>query len=377
MTDATASTAVSLPRRRSAGWAHLLRQSFAAHWLVLALPLVALIPIELVLATVEDPQRPGLLRLLMSMLTTTLPIALVAVLLLRFVQMLFYERPASPAFALIGDVQSVLRTPIVWVNALPVVVAVVICSKAMLDIKMNIPAINPFSWDETMMQFDRQLHGGHDPWQWLQPVLGYAPITFIIANVYILWFFVMVGAWVYVAFRPTFDVLRLQFFLSLMIAWLFGGTLLAVIFSSAGPVYYALIGLDPDPYTPLLDYLRATDSTLPLLALDAQELLWDGYTGQVEPFMGISAFPSMHNAMATLIALMCWKLHRTAGIWLTVFAGLILLGSVHLAWHYAVDSYAGILIAIVSWWISGRLAHWNMRLPQVRQYRIELDRLAR
>jgi hypothetical protein len=227
------------------------------------------------------------------------------------------------------------------------------------------------------MQFDRQLHGGHDPWQWLQPVLGYAPITFIIANVYILWFFVMVGAWVYVAFRPTFDVLRLQFFISLMIAWLFGGTLLAVIFSSAGPVYYALIGLDLDPYAPLLDYLHATDSTLPILALDAQELLWDGYTGQVEPFMGISAFPSMHNAMATLIALMCWRLHRTAGIWLTVFAGLILLGSVHLAWHYAVDSYAGILIAIVSWWISGRLAHWNMRLPQVRQYRIELERLAR
>jgi hypothetical protein len=377
MTDATASTAVSLPRRRSAGWAHLLRQSFAAHWLVLALPLVALIPIELVLATVEDPQRPGLLRLLMSMLTTTLPIALVAVLLLRFVQMLFYERPASPAFALIGDVQSVLRTPIVWVNALPAVVAVVLCSKAMLDIKMNIPAINPFSWDETLMQFDRQLHGGHDPWQWLQPVLGYAPITFIIANVYILWFFVMVGAWVYVAFRPTFDVLRLQFFISLMIAWLFGGTLLAVIFSSAGPVYYALIGLDLDPYAPLLDYLHATDSTLPILALDAQELLWDGYTGQVEPFMGISAFPSMHNAMATLIALMCWKLHRTAGIWLTVFAGLILLGSVHLAWHYAVDSYAGILIAIVSWWISGRLAHWNMRLLQVREYRAELDRLDR
>jgi hypothetical protein len=377
MTDATASTAVSLPRRRSAGWAHLLRQSFAAHWLVLALPLVALIPIELVLATVEEPQRPGLLRLLMSMLITTLPIALVAVLLLRFVQMLFYERPASPAFALIGDVQSVLRTPIVWVNALPAVVAVLLCSKAMLDIKMNIPAINPFSWDETLMQFDRQLHGGYDPWQWLQPVLGYAPITFIITNVYILWFFVMVGAWVYIAFRPTFDVLRLQFFISLMIAWLFGGTLLAVIFSSAGPVYYALIGLDLDPYAPLLDYLHATDSTLPILALDAQELLWDGYTGQVEPFMGISAFPSMHNAMATLIALMCWRLHRTAGIWLTVFAGLILLGSVHLAWHYAVDSYAGILIGIVSWWISGRLAHWNMRVPQVRQYRMELERLAR
>jgi len=377
MTDATASTAVSLPRRRAAGWAHLLRQSFAAHWLVVGLPLIALIPIELILATIEQPQRPGLLTLLGSMLTTSLPIALIAILLLRFVQMLVYEKPTSPALALIDDVQSLLRTPVRWMNALPATVAVLLCSNAMLDIKMNIPSLNPFSWDETLMQFDRQLHGGYDAWQWLQPLLGYAPITFLITNIYILWFFVLVGAWVYAAFRPTFDILRLQFFISLMIAWLFGGSLLAAMFSSAGPVYYGLIGLAPDPYAPLLQYLHTVDSAVPLMALDAQKLLWDGYTGQIEPYLGISAFPSMHNAMATIIALMCWRLHRTAGIWLTVFAVLILLGSVHLGWHYAVDSYAGVLIGILSWWIAGRIAQWNMRLPQVRQYRIDLERLAR
>lgn len=377
MTDATASPALSLPRRRITGWALLLRQSFAAHWLVLGIPLVALIPIELILTTVEEPQRAGTLQLLKSMLTTSMPIAAVAIVLLRFVQMISYERPESPALVLICEVRSLLRTPIRWVNAVPVIVAVFLCSKAMLDIKMNIPALNPFSWDETFMRLDRQLHGGHDAWQLMQPLLGHAPITFIIANVYILWFVVLVGSWVYVAFRPTFDVIRLQFLLSLMIAWLFGGALLATIFSSAGPVYYGLMGLSPDPYTPLLDYLRTTDSSLPIMALDAQTLLWDGYTGQIKPFLGISAFPSMHNAAATLVALLGWRLHRLAGILLTAFAALILIGSVHLAWHYAVDSYAGILIGILSWWFAGHLAQWNMRLPQVRQFRIELASLAR
>jgi hypothetical protein len=62
---------------------------------------------------------------------------------------------------------------------------------------------------------------------------------------------------------------------------------------------------------------------------------------------------------------------------MTIFAGLILVGSVHLAWHYAVDSYAGILIAVLSWWIAGQLARWNMRLPHVREYRVELERLVR
>jgi hypothetical protein len=80
--------------------------------------------------------------------------------------------------------------------------------------------------------------------------------------------------------------------------------------------------------------------------VSAQTLLWDSYTGKVYPYLGISAFPSMHNALAALLALVAWRMHRVLGIMMTIFAGLILLGSVHLAWHYAVDSYAGILIAM-------------------------------
>lgn len=377
MTDATADTAASLPRRRVAGWADLLRRSFAAHWLVIGLPLIALIPVELILATIEDPQRAGMLALLKAMLTTTFPIALVTIVLLRFIQMFFYEKPASPALALIGDVKSLLRTPARLVNALPVIVAMLLCGKVLLDIKMNIPAIHPFSWDETLMRLDRQLHGGVDPWLWLQPAIGYAPISFLINIVYTLWLVLLFGIWVYVAFRPSFDVLRLQFLISFMIAWLIGGCLLATVFSSAGPVYYGLIGLSPDPFAPLLDYLHATDATLPLAALESQKLLWDGYLGKTVPFLGISAFPSMHNVMATLFALLGWRLHRMAGLLLTVFAAFILIGSVHLAWHYAVDSYAGVLIGVLSWWIAGRLARWNMRLPDARRYRVELERLAR
>jgi len=377
MTDATADTALSLPRRRVAGWARLLRQSFAAHWLVLAFPLLAVIPVELTLATLDEPQRIGMLQLIKPMLTTTFPIAFIAIVLLRFLQMFLHEKPASPALALVDDLKSFLFAPSRLVNALPVIVAVLFSCKAMLDIKTNIPAIHPFDWDETLMRLDRQLHGGIDPWQWLQPVLGHAPITFLINIVYILWIVVLFGAWVYMAFRPTFDLTRQQFLIAIMIAWLFGGALLATLFSSAGPVYYALIGLSPDPFAPLLDYLRASDAAIPLLTLDSHKLLWDGYIGLTKPFMGISAFPSMHMAMATLFALLGWRMHRMAGIALTIFAALILLGSVHLAWHYAVDSYAGVLIGVLSWWVAGRLAQWNMRLAPVRQYRAALELLAR
>jgi hypothetical protein len=374
MTDATASTAISQPRRL-AGWIQLLRQSFAAHWLVIALPLIALVANELILSPVDEPRRAGILVLIKNMFTFTLPAGLFAILLARVIQMFFYEKPASPVGALIGDVKLLIRTPARLVNAFPVVVAVLLCSKAMLDIKMNIPALHPFSWDETLMQLDRQLHGGVDPWLWLQPMLGYAPITFVINIAYNFWFLVLFGMWVYLAFGSKYHGLRLQFFVAYAITWLCGGALLALLFSSAGPLYYGLIGLSPDPFVPLLDYLHATNEIIPIWALGAQQMLWDGYTGKIELFLGISAFPSMHNAMAMLFVLASWRINRTFGIWMAAYAGVVLLGSVHLAWHYALDAYAGILIAGLAWWIAGRLVEWNMRLPHVEQFRRALERL--
>jgi membrane-associated phospholipid phosphatase len=41
---------------------------------------------------------------------------------------------------------------------------------------------------------------------------------------------------------------------------------------------------------------------------------------------------------------------------LAVFAAIIAVGSVLLAWHYAVDGYAGAAIALACWWLAGRLA---------------------
>ena len=44
-------------------WLWLLRQSFTAHWLVLVLPVVALLANELILVSIEEPRRAGILVL--------------------------------------------------------------------------------------------------------------------------------------------------------------------------------------------------------------------------------------------------------------------------------------------------------------------------
>ena len=50
---------------------------------------------------------------------------------------------------------------------------------------------------------------------------------------------------------------------------------------------------------------------------------------------------------------------RWLGWFFVAFTAVILLGSVHLAWHYAIDGYAGVVVALAAWFVAGRLARWN------------------
>lgn len=65
------------------------------------------------------------------------------------------------------------------------------------------------------------------------------------------------------------------------------------------------------------------------------------------------AMPSMHVAIAVLLALFGWRLNRWAGAALTLFALLIMVGSVHLGWHYAVDGYVSAVVGIGIWYAVG------------------------
>ena len=81
-------------------------------------------------------------------------------------------------------------------------------------------------------------------------------------------------------------------------------------------------------------------------------MLWDGYIGKI-PALGISAMPSMHNASAVLFALAFRQVSKRLGWFFAAYAAVILVGSVHLGWHYAIDGYAGVVIAVFSWWLAG------------------------
>ncbi len=227
-------------------------------------------------------------------------------------------------------------------------------SSAFTSVKNAIPLIQPFAYDQAFMELDRALHFGWHPWELLHPVLGYPPITSVFSYLYNLWLPLMylILCWQIFSLRDL--RLRQQYLLSFLLAWTLLGNGLALLLSSAGPCFYGAVVAGQDPYGPLMDYLRAADASFTNWSLEAQNYLWENYRSSgIAVGGGISAMPSLHIAIATLQALLGWRISRRLGWLLTGYAIVILLGSVHLGWHYAVDGYLSIALMLVIWKLAG------------------------
>jgi len=222
--------------------------------------------------------------------------------------------------------------------------------------KTAIPALVPFHLDQAFMRLDRWLHFGLHPWEILQPVLGHPAATMVVSHLYNMWFLIMYLIVYWQLFVMRDQALRLRYLVAFLLAWTVLGNGLAVLLSSAGPIYYGDVVGGADPYAPLVAHLDRVHADFGLLAREAQLYLWSVYQGgEAAAGGGISAMPSLHVAVATLQALWGWRVDRRLGIALTVYAVIIQIGSVHLGWHYAVDGYVSILCAIGIWWLAGRL----------------------
>jgi hypothetical protein len=230
-------------------------------------------------------------------------------------------------------------------------------------VKDNIAVVHPFDWDKTFAHWDIVLGGGVAPWQILQPIFGHPAITVLLNFNYHLWFFLMFGVLMWEAFSPRSDEIRMQFMLAFCFAWFFVGSVLALIFSSAGPCFYDRLFPDHPLYAGQMAYLNSIGPKW-VWSLAVQNDLWESYVTGSGKITGISAMPSMHVTIATLLALFGWRRNRTVGLVFSISAVMILIGSVHLAWHYAVDGLAGAGLAVLCWWGAGwtaRRAHAAVR----------------
>ncbi len=120
--------------------------------------------------------------------------------------------------------------------ALPVLVFMPVFFGVFTSLKTLIPVINPYGWDVAFAEWDRVLHGGVDPWQLLQPLLGYPLITAAINVTYNSWLAVLYIVLLWQTFSTRNPRLRMQFLLTFVLAWIVLGTIAATVLSSVGPV---------------------------------------------------------------------------------------------------------------------------------------------
>jgi len=226
--------------------------------------------------------------------------------------------------------------------------------------KGMLPALHPFTFDPALSEIDQVLHLGRLPWQHLQPLLGQPGATRAIDVLYILWLPLNAGVLVWQGWSSRLEV-RNRFFLSYVLIYIVLGTGMALALSAAGPCYYGAVAGQPDPYAPLMDYLTRLDAQQPLFAVRVQRTLWENYASRLGmPFVGISAMPSVHVAVAVLFALTGWRTAAWLGWLFTIYAAVVLVGSIHLGWHYAVDGYVSLAGAVIIWVATGAaLGHWG------------------
>ena len=232
--------------------------------------------------------------------------------------------------------------------------------------KSMIPDLQPFGWDAWISNLDRVLHLGRLPHEWLQPVLGQAPVTRTIDVLYILWLPVNGAVIVWQGWSTRLG-LRAQFFVTYFLVYILLGTALATALSAGGPCYYGALVGPQNPYAPLMNYLGRLSAEQPIIALRVQETLWRNYTE------GLNLPVRRHLGDAQ-----CARGSRSAlrDSWLAhvSLAGLGIHGlrdghsggdPVHLGWHYAADGYVSVLLVPVLWVVTGHLLHnrayWLLR----------------
>lgn len=229
--------------------------------------------------------------------------------------------------------------------------------------KTLLPDLTQFHADRALADLDARLHAGRDPWvylRWLEPFTGYVQYLYSAW-----WSFLLVAVSLLVCVWDKLRAHRTQYLWTFLLCWVVLGNVVAGIFMSAGPMFYERV-LGEERFAPLMRHIEQFDHDgASVVAI--RNMLWAIYEGRVIGLgSGISAFPSLHVSMATLFALVAFRIHWLAGAVMTLFGVVIMLGSVHLAWHYAVDGYVSAVATVLIWRLVG------MAFPSRQQHRSEL-----
>ncbi|MHA6334639.1 phosphatase PAP2 family protein [Qipengyuania sp. CAU 1752] len=281
-------------------------------------------------------------------------IALLLMLAILTGKQLLTHRPDRP-IAFLHEKILAEHWPRKLLSNLPIILVLAGYMPIFSALKSAVPLLNDYTWDQAFIDLDIAIHGT-DPWRLLQPMLGHPVITFAISLLYQVWAFLIYFGCLYFALFGRDEILRQQYFIAFFLAWFVIGVVVATMFASMGPCFMLTLQGDPH-FIELIGYLQTTHQDHTLIAINIQEMLIRAYhVKNYDLGSGITAMPSMHVSLVVLVFLGMRRISPRLGWIFGIFAFVIMLGSVHLAFHYAVDSYVSIIGTVLIWFLAGYLA---------------------
>ena len=267
---------------------------------------------------------------------------------------LYLYRPASP-FRYLARYATDPAFVIGLVGGLPMLAAMIMYIPIFSAVKTAIPLFTTYTWDPVLIAADRMMFGT-DAWRVLQPVLGFPLVTSALSFAYHAWVVLLYGSGIFFCFFVQDRELRAQYFVARFLIWIVMGMIMASGFASVGPCFVAPI-TGNHHYDEQMAYLRMANTHYPVLVLPVQDQLLAWFReGDQNLGAGISAMPSLHVGMTALTMLAARRISRVAGACLFLYLLVILVGSVHLGYHYAIDGFVAIAATLALWLISGSIA---------------------
>lgn len=217
-----------------------------------------------------------------------------------------------------------------------------VCGYTLL--KGTIPVLVPYWADGMFAQWDLALHGGVAPWELSHRLSAYIDTDGAVRTYSGFWGAFAFSFPAFLALCDQDDMRKMRFLALYALAWIVIGNVFATVFSSVGPIYIDRY-YGGDSFAPMIASLK--ELTFPGTSVDAlQTRLWEALItddGMATGGAAISAFPSMHVAIAVVWAIYMTERSRFFAPVAIGFAVTIIFLSVYTGWHYAVDGYASIV----------------------------------
>ena len=275
-----------------------------------------------------------------------LPLLLLGALLLDLLPLTIWRSWRTPR-TIPATVRTRLRTH--WTKERWTLVSMgIICFYVVYVTYRNIKSFLPFviatKYDRELHLLDHALLFGHDPATILHSVLGTGISAHVLSYVY-LWFLPMVPlvvtAWVVWVRNLSCGY---WFVTSQCLAWTLGTI-----------SYYALPTLGPGfRYVQLYTDLPDTPSRQLMDSLDftRDQVVAGTLSNAVQ---SVAGFASLHCGITMLVALMVQYTINIRWLRIAVWVnfGVTAIATLYFGWHYIADDVAGVLIALVSFYIGG------------------------